>query len=121
MIASPTTRVVERDAHELERLANSLRGRAGTVITTSTWSEAVLRAAEEEPDLIFVSVPIPGRPASSLVRDLRSREILSRVAFMVAPSDVPDIAGAFDDRPVIALRKPVDRADLLSLLTLIAT
>ena len=63
--AAPIILIVERDAQELERLANSLRGRPGTVFTASTWSEAVSRAEEVEPDLIFASVPIPGRPASS--------------------------------------------------------
>jgi len=118
--ATPVALVAEADEAERRRLVRGLRGRAETVVGAASWAETVALAEERSPDVIFLSLPMPGRSAHDMMDDLRGRGVRSRVALMVAPADLPHAAGALDHGPAIILRKPVLHEDLVSILTLIA-
>ena len=118
--ATPAALVAESNEAERQRLVHGLRGRAESVLGSASWAETLALAEERQPDVIFLSIPMPGRSARDMMNDLRERHVASRVALMVAPVDFPEAAGALDRGPTIVLRKPVLHEDVVSILTLIA-
>jgi len=118
--ATPVALVADADEAERRRLVDGLRGRTETVLGSASAEETLALAAEYLPDVVFLSVPMPGRSTRDMMDDLRDRGVRSRVALMVAPSGFLEVAEALDRGPAIVLRKPVLHEDVVSILTLIA-
>ena len=118
--ATPIALVVEADETERHRLVDGLRGRAETVLASGSWALALALAEEHQPDVMFLSVPMPDRAAGDMMNDLRDTGVRPRVALMVAVADFPEAAAALEHGPAIILRKPVLHSDVVSILTLIA-
>lgn len=119
-VASPRVLIVESDPGERRRLLDIAGRRSHMVKAATDYEEAHRLAAELKPDIVFVSVPRGGGGTIDFMRRLRAAEVNSRVALIVDRDDIAAVAEAIGMGPVLVLRRPVEREDLLSVLTLIS-
>lgn len=118
--SSPQVLILEPIAEERRKLVGYARRRAGHVIATNDVDDAISAAIDANPDVVFLSANLPGgRAPAEVISRIRSGGATSRIVVMVSREDAQLAADALDYGPVILLRRPVDRTDVASILTLI--
>lgn len=114
-MATPTIMIVDEAPDHRAILSRLLRTVGYRVIECDHGEPAVGRAQAEAPDLIVMSLSLPGQPAWETARALRSLPALSRTPILgattlttlLSPSRVRDL-GCED-----CVAKPYDMDDLL--------
>ena len=120
-VRAPTCLIFEPSDRVRKEIASYARG-AGRVIERAGAEEAVATAADVDPDLIFMPAePTGGYSAADVVRRMREAGVTSRIVLMVGPQEAHLVGDALEQGPIIVLRRPVDRADVASVLALITS
>ena len=101
-----------------DQLADFASLRAGRIDTVTSASDAIRTLGRDRPDLIFISADSAETVADALSQ-LREGGIDNRVVLVLSPSDAQLAAGALEHGPVFLLPTPLERDDVVSILTLI--
>jgi excisionase family DNA binding protein len=115
---SPSALVVERDEAERARTAGMMSRRSRSVLTAPGLDEAERLALSGSPDVMFVAAEFGVAEISAFVRRLRTAGCGSRMVLMAGPGDAEALAGLLAEGPVHALRRPVEREDVIAILAL---
>ncbi|MEE8362698.1 MAG: helix-turn-helix domain-containing protein [Dehalococcoidia bacterium] len=122
-VRQPTVLISEPDAAERRRLVEIMGERRLDALAVGSTEELLPAARARQPDVIFLAAGRgAGTAATTLaaVADLRAAGVDSRLVLMIEAGDAGEALSVLDQGPVIALRKPVKRTDVLSLLALLA-
>ena len=87
-------------------------------IAVST-DDALLMLGETPPGLILYGVQEDFEAADTFMQQVRSGYPGCQIALMVAPGRAAELTGLMEHGPMIVLRRPVERPDLVSLLALV--
>lgn len=121
MVRAPTCLIFEPSDRARQEIASYARG-AGRVFECSGAEEAVATGADVNPDLIFMPAePAGGTSAAEVVRRMREAGVTSRIVLLISQGQADRITETLEPGPVILLRRPVDRADVASVLALITS
>lgn len=83
-MAARTILIVDEAFEHRDILARLLRAVGYRVLESEPGLAAVLRAQEEPPDLILLSLSLPGQPAWDTARALRGMSVLQRTPILGA-------------------------------------
>ncbi len=112
--------VLEPSDEDRERLLGFARRIAMHVVAARDAEDAVRIAADMNPDVIFMSASLPDeRSPAEVIGQIDETGASSRIVLMVASDEAHLVADPLVHGPVIVLRRPVDRADVVSILTLV--
>ena len=118
-VREPTCLIFEPSDRARQEIVSYARG-AGRVIECASAEEAVATAAVVNPDLIFMPAePAGGPPAAEIVRRMREGGATSRIVLLIGRRQAELLQEVLGLGPLILLRRPVDRADVASVLALI--
>lgn len=106
--------LVEDDRRLAEVLAAGLRGRSFAVDVAADGKEAVYQAAIIPYDVIILDVGIPIHDGIAVCREIRRREIASRILMLTARDTVEDRVSGLDAGADDYLTKPFDFTELLA-------
>ena len=109
---SPRILLLAGDPLELKQLREFAGARASEISATSTSGHALDIAAGQPPDLVLFA-PESREGASELVSRLSAIAPDARFAVIVDPGESGLVDGALAAGPVIVLRRPVEREDVL--------
>lgn len=116
---SPEILIVERDEQVRRELASMAISRGARPQMAASTEDALLLLTGGTPDLVLYGVPGDSAEAVEFLRQVRSACSGCRVALMVAPGRAAELGGLMEHGPVIMLRTPVERPDMVSLIALI--
>ena len=120
-VRAPTCLIFEPSDRARQELASYARG-AGRVMVCASADEAVAAATDVNPDLIFMPADPAGGPAAAkIVRRMRVGGATSRIVLLIGPHQAELLQETLELGPLILLRRPVDRADVASVLALITS
>ena len=103
-----TILVVDDDIAIRTSLAEAVAEWGGEVRTAADATSALLRIAEEAPDLVLSDVRMPGMDGVELLRLLRQRAPSTDVILMTAYEDMPTVVAAMREGALDFLVKPLD-------------
>ncbi len=116
----PHALILEPSEDERDRLAAYARRHAGRVTATGDPDEAIDSAVESDPDILFLAVTEGmSRMPAEIIDRMREGGVTPRVVLMVSRDRMHLAADPLDYGPAILLRRPVERADVASVLALI--
>ncbi len=118
LVPRPRVLVIDPTKTGRDQLADFAGARAGRIDTVDTAEEAIRTLGRERPDLIFIAAD-SAESISDALNQLREGGIDSRVVLVVSPSDARLASGALEHGPVFLLPTPLERDDVISILTLI--
>ena len=109
--------VVDDDPGLLLAVSETLIAEGFEVITARRGSEAMIRIAENLPDLIISDIRMPGMDGYALVRNLRSspRTRLVPIIFLTAKDEVADRIAGFRTGVDAYLTKPFESEELIAI------
>ena len=116
---SPEVLIVERDEQLRRDLASMAMSRGARPQMVGSLEDAMLLLTGEPPDLVLYGVPEDPAEAAEFLRRVRSACPGCRIALMVAPGRAAELDGLMEFGPLIMLRTPVERPDMVSLIALI--
>ncbi|HKD91174.1 MAG TPA: response regulator [Terriglobales bacterium] len=124
--AKLTLLVAEDNPHVSSLLQNALSS-MGNVVTVADGADALLRAAEQRPDIVIADFTLPGLDGLHLLEKLRSRSATSNVACVLMaprsdldqmPRQTRELADEIIEKPfliadvIAAIRKVMARVEL---------
>lgn len=118
LVPRPRILVIDRIKGDRDLLADFAVARAGQIDTVESAEEAIRLLGRAKPDLVFIG----GDSAESIgtdVNKLREEGIDARIVVVASPGNAAIAAPAMEHGPAFLLPKPVDRDDVISILTLI--
>jgi excisionase family DNA binding protein len=118
LVPRPRILIVDPVKGDRDLLADFAFSRAGQIDSAETVDEAVRVVGRARPDLVFVG----GRSADDIaatVTGLRSEGVEALIVVAASPSNAAFAAPAMEHGPVFLLPKPLDRDDVITVLTLI--
>ncbi len=118
LVPRPRVLVIDPAKTGRDQLADFASARAGRIDTVDTADEAIRTLGRDRPDLVFIAADSADSISDALSR-LREGGIDSRVVLVVSPSDAQLASGALRHGPVFLLPTPLERDDVISILTLI--
>jgi DNA-binding NarL/FixJ family response regulator len=109
--------VVDDDPGLLLAVSETLIAEGFEVITARRGAEAMVRIAENLPDLIISDIRMPGMDGYALVRNLRSspRTRLVPIIFLTAKDEVADRIAGFRTGVDAYLTKPFESEELIAI------
>ena len=111
--------IVERDEQVRRDLASMAMSRGARPQMAGSLEDAVLLLAGDPPDLVLYGVPDDQTQALEFLRQVRLVCSDCRIALMVAPDRAAELGELMEFGPLIMLRTPVERPDMVSLIALI--
>ena len=118
LVPRPRVLIIDSEKSGRDELADFASVRAGRIDTVNSAEEAIRTLGRDQPDLIFISANSADAVAEDLSR-MREGGIDSRVVLVISPSDAQLASPALEHGPVFLLPKPIERDDVVSILTLI--
>ena len=118
LVPRPRVLIIDSEKSGRDELADFASVRAGRIDTVNSAEEAIRTLGRERPELIFISASSAEAVAEDLSR-LRDGGIDSRVVLVISPSDAQLASAALEHGPVFLLPTPIERDDVVSILTLI--
>ena len=118
LVPRPRILVIDRIKGDRDLLADFAVARAGQVDAVESAEEAIRLLGRARPDMVFIG----GDSAESIATDvnkLREEGIDARIVVVASPGNAAIAEPAMKHGPAILLPKPVDRDDVISILTLI--
>lgn len=118
LVPRPRVLIIDPSKEGRDQLADFASARAGRIDTVTTATEAIRTLGRDRPELIFISADSAKTVADALTQ-LRDGGIDNRVVLVLSPSDAQLASGALEHGPVFLLPTPLERDDVISILTLI--
>ncbi|NQW17597.1 MAG: helix-turn-helix domain-containing protein [Chloroflexi bacterium] len=118
LVPRPRVLVIDPIKGDRDLLSDFALARAGQIDTVADADEAIRQLGRAKPDLVFVGAE-SAEGIASTVNKLREEGIDARIVVVAAPGDAAIASPAMEHGPVFLLPKPVDRDDVISILTLI--
>jgi len=118
LVPRPRVLVIDPIKGDRDLLADFAVARAGQIDTVASAADAIVQLGRAKPDLVFVGGDTAEAVAST-VNTLREEGIEARIVVVAAPGNAAIASPAMEHGPVFLLPKPVDRDDVISILTLI--
>jgi two-component system copper resistance phosphate regulon response regulator CusR len=106
--------VVEDQRKHLETLRRGLEAQGYEVVTASTGEEGIERATANPVDAVVLDLMLPGRDGLDVLRELRSKGVLTPVLILTARDTVEDKVLGLDSGANDYLVKPFAFAELLA-------
>jgi excisionase family DNA binding protein len=118
LVPRPRVLVIDPIKGDRDLLADFAVARAGLIDTVDSADEAIRTLGRAKPDLVFIGAA-SAEGIATTVNKLREEGILARIVVVTSPDEAAIAAPAMEHGPVFLLPKPVDRDDVISILTLI--
>ena len=106
--------VVEDQKGHLDSLRRGLEAEGYEVVTASTGEEGLDFAGSSEIDAIVLDLMLPGRDGMGILRELRSRGLVTPILILSARDSVDDRVAGLDAGANDYLVKPFAFAELLA-------
>lgn len=115
----PEMLIVEHDEQIRRDLAEIAISRGVRPQMAATTEDALLMLAMVQPGLVLYGVPEDQEEAMAFLQQMRAACPDCKFALMVAPGRAAELNGLMEHGPMIVLRTPVERPDMVSLIALI--